>query len=97
MFGYLFVLFLGQPAGFAEAFAGLDAVIVDVFDDEFADDDERYGEEHAGGAEKLAAWTWDNIPGGTATQLWIWRWCEPLALYCEDAANLRDRIGRTRA
>ena len=50
-----FVFLLAEPAGSAEFFYGLHAVFVDILDDELADDDERHREEHARGAEHLAA------------------------------------------
>lgn len=40
--------------------------------------------------ERLAAWVWDNLPGGTPTQLWVWGAAPQLADWCELQANRRD-------
>lgn len=42
--------------------------------------------------ERLVGWAWDQI--SVPAQLWVWRWLEPLAHYCEDAANRCDRAMR---
>lgn len=42
--------------------------------------------------QRFAAWSWDNIPGGVPAQLWVWRWCEPVATYCEWQADYRDLL-----
>ena len=46
---------LAEPARRLEAFLGFLAVLVDILNDKLADDDEWYGEEHAGRAEQLTA------------------------------------------
>lgn len=41
--------------------------------------------------DRLAAWVWDNLPGGVPVQLWVWRLSPWLAGWLELLAHLRDR------
>lgn len=45
--------------------------------------------------KRLAAWAWDNIPGGVFGQLWVWGKAPTVAEWFERQANRRDeRTGR---